>query len=334
MRRAARISLFAFVVATACLAQTENFRPPAVPLVPHDPYFSIWSMADHLTDQPTKHWTGVVQSTSSLIRIDGQTYRVMGSDPRRSPALPQTGVEVLPTHTTYQFTGAGIQLSLTFFTPALPQDLEVLSRPVTYLRWEARSTDANTHQVAIYFDAASQVAVNSQYETVQRERYRLGNLQVLRMGTREQPILQKSGDDLRIDWGYFYVVAPAGDGANEAVTVRPDAMKFFASSGHVPEDDDLDIQQPYGQPMPVLAASFDLGTVSATPVSRFLMVAYDDLFSIEYFERRLRPYWRRNGTDIAHLIHSALDDYQSLNQRGEAFDRELMADLRRVGGEH
>src|SRR4051794_11154619 len=105
-----------------------DFRPPAVPLITHDPYFSIWSITDRLTDGPTKHWTGVTQSLSSLVRIDDKTYRIMGADPRRTPAMPQTKLTVAPTHTKYEFEGAGVHIELTFMTPALPHDLEVLSR--------------------------------------------------------------------------------------------------------------------------------------------------------------------------------------------------------------
>src|SRR6266704_3697957 len=94
----------------------SDFRPPAVPLVTHDPYFSIWSMADHLTDEPTRHWTGSVHSLSSLVRIDGQTYRIMGTAPRSAPALPQTKLDVLPARTIYQFEGAGMHVDLTFMT--------------------------------------------------------------------------------------------------------------------------------------------------------------------------------------------------------------------------
>ena len=136
-------------------------RPPAVPLVAHDPYFSVWSMADRLNQDGTKHWTGKPNSLTALVRIDGKTWRVMGRDPQRTPALEQTRVEVLPMRTIYEFAGGGVKLTLTFFTPALPEDLDVRSRPLTYIEWNASATDGGEHTAAVYFEAASDLVVNT-----------------------------------------------------------------------------------------------------------------------------------------------------------------------------
>src|ERR1700690_4300205 len=78
------VSTGVFVVAHA-----ETLRPPSVPLVACDPYFSIWSPADKLTGAGTTHWTGKPQRLASLVRIDGKPFRVMGTDPAEVPALPQ-----------------------------------------------------------------------------------------------------------------------------------------------------------------------------------------------------------------------------------------------------
>jgi hypothetical protein len=63
------------------------------------------------------------------------------------------------------------------------------------------------------------------------------------------------------------------------------------------------------------------------------MLVYDDLFSLQYFQRNLRPYWRRNGMGIAELLRRADAEYPALLERARAFDEKLVSDLRAVGGE-
>lgn len=103
------VALFAVQLVRAAV---EPLRPPAVPLVACDPYFSIWSPADKLTDAETMHWTRKPQRLDSVVRLDGKSFRVMGANPSSMPALPQTGLEVTPTRTIYTFAGEGIKLTL------------------------------------------------------------------------------------------------------------------------------------------------------------------------------------------------------------------------------
>ena len=256
-----RLSLLAFLCLTAFAQQA--FRPPAVPLIAHDPYFSVWSMADKLTDENTKHWTGTDQAITSLVRIDGQTFRIMGRDPRALPALPQQKVEVLPTRTIYGFEGAGIRLKLTFLTPALPKDLEALSRPVTYLVWEATSADGKGHEVQVYFDASAALAVNAPEQAVEWSRFQLEGMQALRLGSQQQPVLEKDGDNLRIDWGYLYVAAPGNAHATEAAMSLGAARTAFTGGGALPVVDDTDTNRPgTGRNAPGLAVAMSPSTIT------------------------------------------------------------------------
>jgi hypothetical protein len=83
----------------------------------------------------------------------------------------------------------------------------------------------------------------------------------------------------------------------------------------------------------VLAFVFDLGQVSGETVQRQVIVAYDEIFAIKYFGRKLLPYWARNGVKIEALLQTASRDYPELLARCEAFDKELMTDMTKLGGE-
>ncbi len=305
--------------------------PPATPLVACDPYFSIWSQADNLTDVDTTHWTGRRHRLTSLVRVDGKTYRVLGASPATIPALEQKSLTVLPTRTIYTFAGAGVALTLTFMTPSLPEDIDILSRPVTYVTYDFKATDGKTHEVSLYFDASGELAVNDGgRQQVVHSRESVGDLAVVKIGSKDQPVLAKKGDDLRIDWGYLYVAAPQAGTARSAVVPRGTWSSGFARSS-APAQVSTPAQAA-GDAL-VAAQILNVGKVASQPVSRWLMLAYDDLYSIQYMKRNLRPYWRRNGWEAADLLKAAARDYESLVKRCTAFDTELMADLTRAGGE-
>jgi hypothetical protein len=310
----------------------EGLRPPAVPLVTHDPYFSVWSTSDRPTDDWSRHWTGTIQAMSGLVRVDGKPFRLLGKTPESAPAAEMSGLEVTPTRTTYRMEAGGVRVALTFCSPLLPQDVDVLARPVTYLTWEVRSADGREHDVALYFDATAEWAVNAADQKVAWGRAQAGGLDALRIGTVEQPVLAKAGDNLRIDWGHLYVAAPRGDGTTSVAAGDRAAREGFAADGKLPSEDDAAMPRAAGDNWPVLAFAFDLGRVGDETRSRHLLLAYDAEYNIEYFGRKLRPYWRRDGLEVAGLLEAAEEDYAELLERCRSFDEELTADLERAGG--
>lgn len=330
----ALLGMYLSVGSTVARGADENpFRPPAVPLVACDPYFSIWSQADKLTDVPTRHWTGRPHRLTSLIRIDGKVFRLMGDEPAAISALPQTSVKVLPTRSIYEFAGSGVGVTLTFMTAALPDDLEVLSRPVTYLNWEVRSTNDQSHNVAVYFDSTAEAAVFQTSQPVVWSRANVDGMAVMRAGTAEQPILQKKGDDMRIDWGHLYVAAPEGQKPLTAIASAVNNRKEFAADGSVAANDDKGGPLAVNKDAPVMAVAYQMGAVTAQPQTKWLILAYDDEYSIQYFKRNLRPFWRRNGADASDLLKVSAAQYDNLRKECETFDSEFMADLTRAGGE-
>ena len=323
--------ILAAVALLGVFSVAQTVRPPAVPLVTHDPYFSIWSMSDHLYDGPTRHWTGKAQRLAGLIRIDGNVFRWMGEAPRSVAALPQTSLNVTPTRTVYQFAGQGVSMDVDFLSPLLPGDPDVMSRPVTYITMAVRSKDGAPHNVQLLFAADASLAVDTWTQEVSWSRSRLKAMTVLRASDFEQPVLQKSGDDLRIDWGYLMLAVPDQPGVSTSTQSEDDVESQFAA-GKPLSFDDMDMPRRADR-RTVLASVFDLGKVSGATLSRHVLLAYDDIYSIEYLNQWMRPYWRRNGMTMDQLLEKAEQDYETLDQRARQFDEELVADLRRVGGD-
>src|SRR5262249_41335932 len=205
---------------------------------------------------------------------------------------------------------------------------------------------------------SAQIAVNSPNQNVTWSQTTADDLSIMRAGTVEQPVLAKTGDNLRIDWGYLYVAVPLAQPRAHAHAQaqtqarereqRAHALKrpvqsaigqdvalraAFVKDGSLPSQSDARMPRAADSDAPVLAATLSLGRVQQTPVSRHLLVAYDDEWAIEYFEQRLRPWWRRDGKDAQTMLREAAGDYAHLVAASERFDEGLMRDLRALGGE-
>ncbi|MBR2461472.1 MAG: DUF4965 domain-containing protein [Clostridia bacterium] len=273
-----------------------KLRAPAVPLITVDPYFSVWSGADELTAVNTMHWTGKPNTILGEVCFDGKTLRFMGMS--ESPAMKQISLDITALKTTYVFACDEITVTAEFSTPLLPKDLYLLSRPVSYLKLTAESNDGVKRNVSFKVSVSEEICLNlkGQYPVVTDE-VAIGNVACMRMGSAEQKVLNRDGDDVRIEWGYFYL-GVRGEGT--------------VSAGKLAD-------------MTALTAEVGSGSL--------ILFAYDDIQSLVYFGKNVDAWWKKDGKTIEEAIAEAAADYEKLDKKCVEFSSKMFADGVIAGGE-
>jgi len=162
--------------------------------------------------------------------------------------------------------------------------------------------------VQLLESTSSQLAVNNFDQAVTWGRQSAGDLTLLRVGSKQQLRLGNPGDDTRIDWGYAYTGARS-DQSTSTIGGMKAILASFIDSGSLPGGDDARQPRNVSDDEPICAFDFNLGAISAQPVSAQVMIAYDEVESILYFGKPIPPYWRRNGDGPAELFQKAAADY-------------------------
>jgi hypothetical protein len=311
---------------------TSQLRPPAVPLITIDPYTSCWSFNDNLYDAWPRHWTGTEYALCGMVRIDGTPMRFMGGPEVLAESVRQTSLEVKPTRTIYRFEAGPVDLEVTFISPLLLDDLELLSRPASYVWLRARSLDGKRHDVHVYLDMTSQWAVNVPHQKVVWSSQETGELRVLSFRSEQQPVLEKAGDDLRIDWGTAFLAVPRNA---EALVGDIDYCRAgFVATGALSNEHLLPMPRKstyWGES--VLAVKFDLSCSDRRDCETVCLIGYDDEYSVEYFGKPLRAWWRRHpGASPKGMLEQAYADANAVRERCRVFDNRLLAEAERVGG--
>ena len=116
-----------------------------------------------------------------------------------------------------------------------------------------------------------------------------------------QEPLNRSGDDVRIDWGRLYLaVEPAG-----SVAAGEKQDRVF-----------IQAQIPLEEGREALFA-----------------LAYDEIYALQYFGQNLAPYWKKERETLSGLLETAFAQYQELARRCEDFSNQLWQEAVHIGGE-
>ncbi len=287
----------------------QTVRPPAYPLITHDPYFSIWSFSDQLNNSSTRHWTGKNHPLEGALLVDGKPYKFLGeTDLNKEMKAVQISDEITATQTTYKFICGKVELKLMFTSPLLLDEIETVARPASYISFVTKSLDNQKHEIKLRFSVGNELAVNTPDQTVETKYFESKHLQGFYTGSTEQNVLGKKGDNLRIDWGYAYLAVPVLQNSTTSFSIHKgiqSADKTFNS----------------------------LETKLETGKNFHLILAYDDLFSVQYYGKNLRPWWRKDSSMTAEKMLEIVEaDYPRLMKKCDEFDKKMYADASTVGG--
>ena len=244
------------------------------------------------------------------------------------PAV-QKNVVITATQTKYQFQCGPVDLDLEFLSPLLANNIELLSRPVSYINFKVKANDGKQHNVQVFIGVSTNLTVNKPGEKIRvEETYLKNKLKIVKAGTIEQPILKQKGDDVRIDWGSLYLAVESDRSVALEVNSPSGSFQNFIRTGSP-----MQKKLPLTDYEHLLNTVFHLDQVGTKAKEKTILIAYDDLYSIQYFNQNLQAWWKKNYSSMDELLNKAANEYSSVKAKCGAFDTQLYEDAVRAGGE-
>lgn len=225
----------------------------------------------------------------------------------------QTSVNITATQTKYQFTCGPVNLNVDFLSPLLANNIDLYARPISFINFNAKATDGKAHSVKIYFNSSADIARNKTNQPASTTVSKYGSLFIQTTGTNAQQVLKRKGDDVRIDWGYAYLAIKDEKGIQLSEQSDNPSVNSVADK---------------------CSLKIDYGKLSTTPVSKTVLLAYDDLFSIQYFNENLKAWWKKNFASTEEMLKKSIEEYASIVKLCNQFDQQLYTDALKAGGEN
>ena len=321
-------------------AQASSFtplRPPATPLAVRSPYLSCWQGSDELAGTWSSFWNGHITAMCGIARIDGTPYLFAGA-----PSIPngptltlmnQISLEVTATRSIYVLAGGGVNLTVTFFSPVDPDNLQRQSVPFSYITMQAASADGESHTVEVYFDISGEWAHGDTSQDLSWAQTTTSSTVALTNTPTSPSVLAEFND--QASWGTIVLASP--DSANltwqigQDIVVRAQA----ATNGVLLDTQDPNQPRPISDDWPVFAFLSNLGTVTAkAPSADFhVVVGHVRTPAVSFLGTDLDPWWTTYWSSWQAMVDWFVADYRGALAHATALDQQIQKDANdAVGG--
>ena len=265
------------------------------PLLTNDPYFSYWSKTEKLNKSDVEHWTGVKKVITGDLIIDDIPYRFLG---KGKTLINQVYKKITPLISEYHFENEQAKLIVKFWSPLFLDDPITLSRPSCYVDFEiiSKKTLNKKPIIKISFDEAY-VYDKKRISQINGDNILLNDISICYIGQRKQPLLESSGDNQRINWGYLFIALKNEDGRTYVLNDKRVSL---------------------------------VAEINSTKST--LVVAYDDVASLNYFGSIVRGYWHKKYNDIVEAIKDSFFDHDINMIKALNFDKDILKKARLSGG--
>ena len=284
--------------ASAAFAAGSTFspiRPPATPLAVRSMYLSTWLAGDNLPGTWPTFWNGHVTGMAGIVRVDSQPYVFCGAPAGGYPLAVQKSLTVTSTRSTFVLTAGPVNLTVTFFSPVDPQNLQRQSVPFSYLTVDAAATDGGSHQVSVYLDISGEWAHGDVTQQVKWAQQTTGSLQALTIAPNSPSQLAEHND--QASWG---TVVWATDNVAGVTwqTGADSTVRANGATGTLPNTNDTTGPRAINTNWPVLGLCRNLGAVGASGAPQTVFcLGHARTPAVSYLGTNIDPWWRSYFAD-------------------------------------
>lgn len=265
---------------------------PSYPIATIDPHFSIWSKNDCINEGDTYLWCGIKKRIEGTVTVDGEKFTFLGKN--ENPSIKQTDCIITAYVSDYIFENEKIKLRFRTYSPFLFDDFNLLSLPVSFFETTVSSLDGERHNIEVTFTCFDELCTGKKKKPINKYTEKLENTVLIKMGLVDQEPLNDSGDKFAADWGYVCLMGGEVKATKEGITV----------------------------------SQCDNGVKRSVFTC---ILAYDDVYSINYFGEKLKGLWTEGFKSIAEGMKYCLDNKKEIFDRLRSQEKMIVSDGRKFG---